>query len=167
MIRFQKATPTEALTIVKTRQKVWETTYRGIYPDEMIDDFDYRWHVQKECARLMTPQFYCFLVMDGNTCVGYFSYGRVCPGTWKDYSFRLHSFYLLPEYQGRGLGRQIFARIADSCRQMGYDKMFLDCHPDNHKALGFYQHMGGVIAGIDYGTGSREEYSCTIEFELN
>ena len=167
MIKFQKATPTEALTIVKTRQKAWAATYRGIYPDEMIDDFDYRWHVQKECARLMTPQFYCFLVMDGTDCAGYFSYGRVCPGTWKDFSFRLHSFYLLPEYQGRGLGRQIFAYISDSCRQMGYDKMFLDCHPDNHRALGFYQHMGGVITGVDYGTGSREEYSCTVEFELS
>lgn len=164
VIRFQKATPTEALTIVKTRHKVWETSYRGIYPDEMIDDYDYRWHVQKECARLMNPQFHCYMVMDGDSCVGYFSYGKVCYGTWKDFEFRLHSFYLQPEYQGRGLGRKIFAQIKEECLRQGYSKLFLDCHPDNHKALGFYRHMGGTIANYDYGTGSREEFGCTVEF---
>ena len=164
MIDFKQATATEALTVAKARHASWASTYRGIYPDEMIDDFDYRWHVQKECARLMNPNYFCYLVMDGDRCVGYFSFGTVCPGTWKDFSFRLHSLYLHPEYQGRGIGRRIFAFVQEECVKRGFDKLFLNCHPDNYTGIGFYKHMGGIVTDIDFGTGKPEEFGCTLEF---
>ncbi len=164
MIKFRRAAVTDALTIATVRQKAWAATYRGIYPDEMIDDFDYRWHVQKECSRLMNRQYCCYLVLDKGECVGYFAYGSVCPGTWKDFSFRLHSLYLLPAYQGTGLGRKIFDEVRRACVTKGQDKLFLDCHPDNHQGMGFYRHMGGIVTDIDYGTGSPDTFGCTLEF---
>ncbi len=40
-VRFVPASEDDAMTIVALRQKVWASTYRGIYPDSMIDVFDY------------------------------------------------------------------------------------------------------------------------------
>lgn len=164
MIEFRKAQGQDALTIVRTRQKAWNATYRGIYPDEAIDEFDYAWHWEMERRRLANPDFHCCLVMDGADCVGYFSYGKVRPGVWKDFSFRLHSLYILPPYQKAGLGKRIFLQIKEACLESGYGKMFLDCHPENRNALMFYQHMGGTIADMDAGHENPIEDTCTIEY---
>lgn len=164
MIEIRKATEEDALTIIRTRQKAWDATYRGIYPDEVIDQFDWKWHLEAERRRLRNPNFQCYMVLDGESCVGYVSYGTVRAGTWKDFSFRLHSLYLLPPYQGNGLGKKIFTQVQEACKAMGCNKMFLDCHPDNHNALGFYRHMGGVITQVDSGHENRQEDTCTIEY---
>ena len=44
-IRLAKFTDCSTLSIIK--RKVWETTYRGIYPDEKLDNYDYRKHEEK------------------------------------------------------------------------------------------------------------------------
>ena len=51
-VDFILAKETDAMCISKLRQKVWASTYRGIYPDDMIDLFDYDWHAEKEHAAL-------------------------------------------------------------------------------------------------------------------
>ncbi len=164
MIEFRKARPSDALTIAKIRHIAFDATYRGIFSDETIDLFDEHWHEEKQKTRLRNPNYQCYLVMDGKTCVGYFAYGKVCPGTWKDFNFRLHALYLTPEYQGRGLARRIFETVRTECLSKGYNRLFLDCHPENYGGLAFYKHMGGIVTDVDYGTGSPEEFGCTLEF---
>ena len=164
MIELKRATAEDAFAIISTRQKAWDATYRGIYPDDVIDDFDWNWHLAAEQRRLNNPDFHCFLILDHQQPVGYVSYGRVSPGAWKDFTFRLHSFYLLPAYQHRGLGRKLFLLVKKACIEMGFHKMYLDCHPKNEQALGFYEHMGGIITNIDAGHENPMEDTCTIEY---
>lgn len=166
MIEIRRALLEDAATIIATRQKAWAATYRGIYPDAMIDDFDWEWHLEAEMRRLSHPDFYCHLVMDKGKCVGYLSYGPVCTGVWKDFRFRLHSLYLLPSYQRMGLGKRLFQLAQQACEEMGYRKLFLDCHPHNSNALSFYVHMGGVICQIDSGHKNPQEDACTLEFHF-
>ena len=40
LVRFEQATEDDAQTIIELRKQIWATTYRGFYPDSMIDDFD-------------------------------------------------------------------------------------------------------------------------------
>jgi hypothetical protein len=35
------ATESDCMELSKLKHKIWNTTYRGIYPDEKIDNFDY------------------------------------------------------------------------------------------------------------------------------
>ena len=153
--------------LVKTRQKAWEATYRGIYPDEAIDEFDYLWHEKNERNRLKDPEYHCLLVMEGASCLGYVSYGNVPPVKEDGPSFRLHSLYLLPELQGAGLGRTLIRHVKFACRQQGKGRFFLDCHPDNKRALGFYQHMGGYVTHVSPRHENPMEDSCTIEIYLD
>ena len=164
MIEFRRAGCEDALTIVRLRQKCWDCTYRGIYPDDAIDGFDYEWHLRMEHSRLMKEAYQCYLVLDGEKPAGYFAYGVVHPDVLKGFFFRLHSLYLLPAYQGRGLGRKIFSNTIQRCRDMGYDRLFLNCHPQNNNALAFYRHMGGVISHVDDGHENPQEDGCTVEF---
>lgn len=160
-VYFQKAVFDDALLIIRTRQKCWDATYRGIYPDDVIDNFDYPWHLKAEQNRLKNPNFHCWLVMNEMDCVGYVSCGPI-----KDGRFRLHSLYLLPDYQKKGLGRRLFEMVKVFCKEAGYSEFHLDCHPDNRNALAFYQHLGGVISALDAGNENKQEDSCTIEFDF-
>ena len=37
---FVEAAKEDAAAIIALRHQIWGTTYRGIYPDDMIDNFD-------------------------------------------------------------------------------------------------------------------------------
>ena len=39
LVRFELATEDDAQVIIELRKQIWATTYRGFYPDSMIDDF--------------------------------------------------------------------------------------------------------------------------------
>ena len=166
MIEFRRAALSDAATIASVRQKAWDATYRGIYPDEMIDDYDLSRHTHREEERLRNGNYRCYLVMDNGDCVGYFAYGIIREGVWKDFTFRLHSLYILPEYQGSGLGRIIFTQVRADCLKLGMGRMYLDCHPANDNALHFYRHMGGIVTYINTGHQNPCEDECHIEFDF-
>ena len=46
---FVEATEEDVPSIIGLRQRIWSTTYRGIYPDSMIDEFD--WDRHREMVR--------------------------------------------------------------------------------------------------------------------
>jgi GNAT superfamily N-acetyltransferase len=50
---------------------------------------------------------------------------------------------LLPEYEGRGIGRALLARVVADLRSIGFQRLFLGCSKDSaHRSYGFYRHLG-------------------------
>ena len=68
---FVEATVADALTIIGLRRRIWDTTYRGIYPDSMIDDFDWVWHKEKELSRIHLPAYSVYLIQKDGRDIGY------------------------------------------------------------------------------------------------
>ena len=50
---FVEAAKEDVPEIIALRHQIWGTTYRGIYPDDMIDNFDWVWHQEKELLRIL------------------------------------------------------------------------------------------------------------------
>lgn len=164
---FQKAAPEDAPILAATRQKVWDATYRGIYPDEMIDHYDLALFTDRDEKRIANPENKVWLVMDRAECVGYLVVGPCGFGTYKDFDFCLNSLYLLPPYQKMGLGREAFHLTVAECHRRGLDKFFCSCSPHNHDAMGFYEHMGGVLGAQSLGHSNKAEDAVYFEFSLN
>jgi ribosomal protein S18 acetylase RimI-like enzyme len=57
------------------------------------------------------------------------------------YPSHLH-INLLPRLQGRGLGRALMNALLGELRAQGSRGVHLAVSPDNHRAIGFYQHLG-------------------------
>ena len=49
---FVEATAADALTIIGLRRRIWDTTYRGINPDSMIDELDSARNNEKELSSI-------------------------------------------------------------------------------------------------------------------
>ena len=134
----------DAPVIAATRQIVWDQTYRGIYPDETIDNYNLEFYTCRDRQRMEEPDQHYYLFMDQNRCVGYFSFGPYHYGSYKDFQVCLNNLYILEAYKGMGLGKQAFAILREYCHNHGIGKFFCGCNANNHPAIGFYRHMGGV-----------------------
>ena len=161
---LRKASVEDVDLITATRKTVWEQTYRGIYPDHKIDQYDYTCHRNRDGTLLSDPSHHYFLFMEGDRCVGYFSYGPYNYGTYKNYSLCLNNLYVLDGYKGRGLGTMAFALLRDYARERGIDGFFCGCNAHNEKAQGFYRYMGGIPGQISIGHDDKSEDIIHFEF---
>ncbi|RPJ50181.1 MAG: GNAT family N-acetyltransferase [Chloroflexi bacterium] len=82
-----------------------------------------------------------FLVMcEGERIIGTGALKRLEDGVAE-----IKRLWLLPEYQGRGLGYQMMLRLLDFARLNGYAKARLETSPKYQpRAFAFYQKMGFV-----------------------
>ena len=142
MARFELATEDDAKAIIELRQQIWATTYRGLYPDSMIDEFDYAWHLEKELQRIRHPQYHVYRIVKDERNIGYLS-------TRKTDVVILQSLYILEEYQHQGIGRTAFDFVKRHCTEMGMDSFICHCLPENWNARMFYEKMGGTVIGED------------------
>ena len=142
LVRFELATEDDAQTIIELRKQIWATTYRGIYPDSMIDDFDYPWHLEKELQRIRHPEYRVYRIVKDDRSIGYLS-------TRKTDVVILQSLYILEEYQHQGIGRIAFDFVKQYCIEKGADSFVCHCLPENWNARKFYEKMGGKLIGED------------------
>lgn len=55
---------------------------------------------------------------------------------------------LLPAHEGRGIGKELMARMVDTLASHGLRRLFLGCSPDPAvRSHGFYRHLGWTSTG--------------------
>lgn len=143
-VEFVLAKESDAPLVAQLRQKVWSTTYRGIFPDEMIDAFDYGWHTERDLYRIRCRDYAVWLMVKEETAIGYLILKKGTP-------VLLNSLYVLLEYQRQGIGKQAFEVTKQYCLTHGAVEFTCYCQPDNKNAMAFYKKMGGAVVGYDMG----------------
>lgn len=160
MISFIPAKPGDEVTLGRLRQQCWAATYRGVYPDDMIDQFDFAWHARHDLARIQSGRFDVSLIVDDGQPIGYMTVQHGTPPL-------LYSLYLLPDHQHRGVGRMAFARMRDHCISREQPFFLCHCQPENVNAIAFYVHMGGTIIHRDEENEASFMNSVTFRFPVN
>lgn len=156
---FVEAAKEDAAAIIALRHQIWGTTYRGIYPDDMIDNFDWAWHREKELLRINNPAYSVYLLQKDDQNIGYLTMSRTDGGT-------LQSLYILSEYQRQGIGRAAFDFIRAYCREHGAKSFTCCCAPENWNARVFYEKMGGEVIGADLTNEEAWQNSVTYRFTV-
>ena len=155
-----KANRDDCKILSRVKRDVWLTTYRGIYEDDKLDNYDYLYHENKFISKLEE----LYVIKDNSEIVGYFSFG-IPRYKYKDYKYCINSLYILNNYQGKGIGKRVFAFINDYCSENNIEGYFTNCNKYNTKALGFYLKMGGVITNLEDKDKSKEAHQYFIEFK--
>ncbi|XP_048373506.1 thialysine N-epsilon-acetyltransferase-like isoform X1 [Sphaerodactylus townsendi] len=80
---------------------------------------------------------------DGHTIVGYglyfFTYS-----TWKGRNIYMEDLYVMPEFRGKGIGKQLMGAIAQAGLEQGCTQMRFAALDWNQAAIDFYLHQGAV-----------------------
>lgn len=156
-IEYIIANEDAAKVISELRHIIWGTTYRGIYSDEKIANFDYEGHRQRDLQRIQDSSYHVYLVMDTDVPIGYFAFQDT--GT-----VYIQSLYIQQEYQHQGIGKRIFALIREYCQSHGLNKFTCNCNSHNYPAQNFYRSMGGTIIKRDEGHDDKYDDQVTFEF---
>ena len=158
-IEFKKAFAADAEVITELRKRIWADVYRGVYPDEAIDNYDHAYHLARDRARIADQRAFVYLIKDEDAPIGYMYF---------EDKARVHigSLYLLREYRGRGLGSKAFALVKKYCSEHGYSSFTFNCNAHNAPALGFYMRLGAVETGRDVGHENPQEDQVTFKFEV-
>lgn len=143
------ATIEDCRELAQVKRKAWETTYREIYPDERIDNFDFSDQEKKFTKIISNESINLYVVLDENgAIIGYMSCGKPLR-KFKDYEQEIGLLYLLAPYQRNGLGRRLFLLANEKIKNNGYNEFFISCNKYNFKAQKIYEKMGGIKIHTD------------------
>jgi GNAT superfamily N-acetyltransferase len=133
------ATTEDIATIRAIAEVAFRDTYREILSPEQMDYMMEWMYSAESLRRQMEVEGHTFqlCLTEGKPC------GYVSVQPEGDDTFHLQKIYLLPEAQGKGLGRRLFSAAIDyiKSRHPAPCTMLLNVNRYN-KALQFYLHMG-------------------------
>jgi len=149
-IAIRTAKPQDAAGIARVRVTTWKIAYRGLIPQEILDQQD----IGVDTLRFQ--EILSNLPAGRNTFVAEVAESQGQPaeiagfascGTERDsdpeYSGELYALYVLPEFQGRGIGRRLVQAAADFLKGQNHQRMVIYVLRDNLPSRKFYEAIGG------------------------
>ena len=135
----------DAAGIARVHVETWRAAYAGIVPDAVLAGLSIEQRTQRwqESIANLPADHYCFVAAAGDGQVVGFASGG--PELREDpyYKGELYALYVLPQYQGRGMGRALLQAGAAWLRQRGFSNMLIWVLKDNQAGRAFYAALGG------------------------
>lgn len=130
------------------KRQVWESTYRGIYPDIKFDDFNVDNETEKFVNMLNNPKSSLYVALVDNKIVGYMAIGKSPRRIDVDYE-EIVLLYILKDFQGLGIGKQFFDIAKEKLKKQNTDYFIVYCNKYNYNAQNFYKKMGCEVISVD------------------
>ena len=147
-MEIRVATYEDCRSLALLKRRVWETTYRGIYPDKKLDKYDIDLNENKFKDMIKQQSQKLFVVLDGYKIIGYMSCGKIMRAFDK-HTHDIGLLYLAKEYQGKGIGLNLFQFAKNELKNQGVRELIVSCNKYNLSAQQFYKKMGGKIIKVD------------------
>jgi len=145
-VRIRRAEPTDARIIAEINHASWESAYRGLMPDGLIDSVgidarEERQRVHLSVPAAESPRSSWIADVEGRA-VGYTSLGPQRDEGAQEGVGEVYSIYLLPIAVGKGIGRELLAHAMGVLRDADFREAVVWFHTGNHRARRFYAAAG-------------------------
>lgn len=146
-MHIRKAKAKDAKGIIEVNIKTWITTYSGIIPQEVLNNKEQTIKESiKKCEETVEKDDNVLVAIKNAKVVGIASYGKA-RAVNKEKTGELYSIYVLKDYQGQGIGEQLFKKVKNILYDKGYNEMVVTCLKQNPYNK-FYKKMGGEIIKV-------------------
>ncbi|PTT16745.1 GNAT family N-acetyltransferase [Flavobacterium sp. HMWF030] len=145
------------LNDIKTIQEItnitWPITYGEILSKEQLDYMLGLFYSEEALAKQIENKEQLFyLISDSESIIGFIGIEH----NYKNEAItKIHKIYLLPETQGKGIGKKVFDEIQNMALENNSKGLLLNVNRFN-TALGFYKKIGFEVAeeiNIEIGNG--------------
>ncbi|MBP2017422.1 ribosomal protein S18 acetylase RimI-like enzyme [Symbiobacterium terraclitae] len=139
--RVRRAVPEDAAAINGVARITWAETYRGIIPDEIQRAVLPLWYAEDRLARAAANPAGAFFVAESEDgrVVGFAQAGR----REQAGDAELWRFYVLPEHQRKGIGRQLLKACVESLQEGGdVARLFVQVEAENQIGRRAYEALG-------------------------
>lgn len=136
----------DAAAIARVQTSSWQTSYRGILPDSILDTMDptRRIAMRREILRDGAALNLVAYDTTHGDIVGFCNAG---PSRRATHSGELYEIYFVDRAKRYGLGRELFEQVVDWCHDRRMASLIVWVLADNHHARRFYEAMGGRAGG--------------------
>lgn len=138
-IEIELADPKDSKEIYEVKKTSWLATYSapeyGLTKED-VQQKDFFNKVEKLQGRLERGEAQSWVVKSEEKIVGF------CTGVKGEEFNILHAFHILPEFQGRGIGKQLIEKVLE---WLGDEKpIIVDVAEQNERAIHIYEKYGFV-----------------------
>ena len=141
-IEVRRAEPQDAHAIASVHRAAWIAAYAGMIPHKpLVHMIERR---REDWWRRATRGPSTVLVLEvAGKIAGYATIGDNRVPALKQQG-EIYELYLLPEYQGIGLGSYLFRECRGVLRALNRSGLVVWCLEENDNAVTFYRAMGGM-----------------------
>ena len=147
---IRTASKRDIVAISRLLGVVWHDTYDGIYGADKVGEITRRWHSHEALEKKLTAPASEFLVADDGNTIAAMAYASQIG----DKKAKLHQLYVLPQFQGGGVGKLLLDEIEESFFDVG--EFVLEVEEQNRSAIRFYEKHGFHQSGKSEDCGAME-----------
>lgn len=140
MIKIVPATIDLLPEVKSIAYRTWPSTFSQILTKEQIDymlEGMYALEILESLVKEKGQRY--VLAQDETDYVGFCAYEHNVSQSNKT---KIHRIYLLPETQGKGLGKLLLNHVVEQAKNRDEDAVYLNVNKFNEKAIQFYERIG-------------------------
>jgi GNAT superfamily N-acetyltransferase len=143
-IVYREAVVADAPAVARVHVRSWRESFDGIVPQTFLDKMSVEQRTEAFAGRFSEAGYGMYVAeAEESGVVGFADYGDPRDDV-AGYEAELYAIYLLPEYQGRGVGHALFRRVVDALVGSGKRSLcLLALEVSPYKS--FYEKMGGRV----------------------
>lgn len=149
-IIIRKATIEDAYGIEYVGAQSWYETHQGLMPQEYLKE---RINTVKEkiprAQELLKNTNTYYVAVCEDKVVGILYFDKPQNNKFPNHGY-LNSIYILKEYHGIGLGKELFIKCLEELINMGYNDMYLECLVGSPTQSFYEKYEGHIIDTIDF-----------------
>lgn len=146
IIRLAAAENVEAIASLHVVS--WQSAYRGILPDAVLDALTTAARIRDWTAWLATPGAHTFVASERREIVGF---ARILPAgagpEGPSDAGEISHLYVAPGSQRKGVGGALLTRSLEDVRERGLERAVLWVLEKNYRARAFYERKGFRLDG--------------------
>jgi len=137
----------DATEIARVQTASWQSSYRGILPDSILDTMDPARRIGSR-REILQDSGALNLVAYDTTHGDLVGFANAGPSRRQgQLAGELYEIYILDRAKRYGLGRELFEVVTDWCRSRHMATMIVWVLENNGHARRFYEAMGGQVSG--------------------
>jgi ribosomal protein S18 acetylase RimI-like enzyme len=145
LVTLRLARLADAPGIAAVHVAAWRATYRGIFPDDVLDGLSLDEFRERHAARLTNPapaDARIWVAEAPGGIVGFSIGGSARDADLAPATGEVYAIYLQPDALGRGIGRDLFTKSLTTLREQGKRAVVVWVAEANARARRFYEKAG-------------------------
>ena len=143
-INYRSATIQDVPQVAKVHVESWQKSFQGIVPQKFLDNMSIEKR-EKAFRESFHDESYQMLVAENlnGEIIGFADFGKSRHKNL-DFESELYAIYLLPQFQGKGIGRNLFQKCVKILKTKNSKSMCLQALSVS-PYRNFYKNLGGKI----------------------
>lgn len=155
---IRSAVPTDAPILADILILNWQTAFRGIVDQSVLDSLDQDQLTTRFEGQIRSHDPFILVATSDNRPVGYVVWTENPRDPAWPHQNSITQLFVHPSHHGNHLGTNLLKAIAKEATNRGHQGMMIGAFPKNTRAIALYQRLGAVlyalttvqIQGIDY-----------------